>query len=90
LVFKEFLQPDIRNLALTLEDSEDFRRVIGLDQTPHFTTFEKAAKRLLRFPFARRCYQLPSGWRSAVACPFAYNLPLGFDNRLDWNGLFCR
>jgi hypothetical protein len=57
LVFKEFLQLDYRKLAQTLEDSEDFRRVIGLDQTPHFTTFEKAAKRLLRFSLARKLLQ---------------------------------
>jgi hypothetical protein len=54
LVFKEFFQLDYRKLAKTLEDSEGFRRVIELDQTPYFTTFEKAAKRLLRSSVARR------------------------------------
>jgi hypothetical protein len=54
LVLKEFLQLDYRKLAETLADADDFRRVIEMEQTPHFTTFQKAATRLLRFSVARR------------------------------------
>ena len=54
LVLKEFLQLDYRKLEQVLKNAEDFRRVLGLKSVPHFTTFQKAAKRLLRFPIARR------------------------------------
>ena len=50
LVLKEFLQLDYRKLQRLLEEIAEFRNVIGLKKVPHFTTFQKAAKRLLRYP----------------------------------------
>lgn len=47
LVLKEFLQLDYRKLSALLVDTPDLRQVIGLEVTPHFTTFQKAADRLL-------------------------------------------
>jgi hypothetical protein len=47
LVLKEFLQLDYRKLAALLEDSESLSEAIGLKIVPHFTTFQKAAARLL-------------------------------------------
>lgn len=54
LTLKEFLQLDYRKLATTLMDSPSWVEVLGLKQVPHFTTFQKAAKRLLRSAEARR------------------------------------
>jgi hypothetical protein len=47
LALKEFLQLDYRKLAALLQDAGELAAVIGLAKTPHFTTFQKAAQRLL-------------------------------------------
>jgi hypothetical protein len=47
LVLKEFLRLDYRGLAAHLADHSDLCRQIGLAAVPHFTTFQKAATRLL-------------------------------------------
>jgi Transposase DDE domain len=47
LVLKEFLRLDYRGLAAHLADHSDLRRQISLGAVPHFTTFQKAAGRLL-------------------------------------------
>lgn len=47
LVLKEFLRLDYRKLAALLKDARDLAAAIGLEKTPHFTTFQKAARRLL-------------------------------------------
>jgi len=54
LVLKEFLQFDYRKLSQFFRDAPEFRAAIGLDEVPHFTTFQKAAQRLLVYPRARR------------------------------------
>ena len=54
LVLKEFLQFDYRKLAALLCDTPDLCRVIGLEVVPHFTTFQKAARRLLQLSSAER------------------------------------
>jgi hypothetical protein len=54
LVLKEFLRFDYRKLAATLQDTPDLCQVIELHVVPHFTTFEKSAKRLLRAKPAQR------------------------------------
>jgi hypothetical protein len=48
LVLKEFFKTDYRGIVAILADMPDLRHVIGLNQTPHFTTIQKAAPRLLR------------------------------------------
>ena len=53
LVLKEFLRLDYRGLAEHLTDHPDFARLIDLETIPHFTTFQKAAKRLLKATPAR-------------------------------------
>ena len=40
--------------SLSFFDAPEFREVIGLHKVPHFTTFQKAARRLLMYPRARR------------------------------------
>jgi hypothetical protein len=47
LVLKEFLRLDYRKLAAVLKDCSDLRAAIDLTTVPHFTTFQKAADRLL-------------------------------------------
>jgi hypothetical protein len=47
LVLKEFLRTDYRGLAAHLGDPPDLARLIELKAVPHFTTFQKAARRLL-------------------------------------------
>lgn len=48
LVLKEFLRLDYRKLVALLKDAPELARTVELDLIPHFTTFHKAAQRLLR------------------------------------------
>jgi hypothetical protein len=54
LVLKEFLKLDYRKLAGLLRDTPDLCKAIELTKVPHFTTFQKAAERLLLAAPARR------------------------------------
>jgi hypothetical protein len=54
LVLKEFLQLDYRKLAALLKDAPEMAGTIHLEVIPHFTTFQKAAARLLRARHAQR------------------------------------
>lgn len=47
LVLKEFLRLDYRKLSALLEDAPSLAAVIELKQVPHFSTFQKAAARLM-------------------------------------------
>ncbi len=62
LALKEFLQLDYRKLAAVLEDCPDLCRAIGLEVVPHFTTFQKAARRLLLAPVASRLLDKTVFW----------------------------
>lgn len=57
LVLKTFFKTDYRGLAAQLRDHSDLRAVLGLTSVPHFTTPQKASRRLLRTPVARRLFQ---------------------------------
>jgi Transposase DDE domain len=57
LVLKTFLKTDYRGLAAHLADHSDLREVLGLQVVPHFTTPQKASRRLLRLPVARRLFR---------------------------------
>ena len=54
LVLKEFLRLDYRKLAALLTDASDLCAVIDLGHVPHYTTFQKAAERLLVSSHAHR------------------------------------
>ena len=54
LVLKEFLKLDYRGLEAFLHDTPELQSTIGLRSVPHFTTFHKASRRLLRFRRAKR------------------------------------
>ena len=57
LVLKTFLKVDYRGVAAHLADHSDLRATLGLARVPHFTTLQKAARRLLRAPAARRLFR---------------------------------
>jgi hypothetical protein len=48
LVLKEFLRLDYRKLQAFLNDSPSITEAIKLSIVPHYTTFQKAAVRLLK------------------------------------------
>lgn len=54
LVLKEFLRLDYRKLSALLEDAPSLAAAIDLKQVPHFSTFQKAAARLLASRRAQR------------------------------------
>jgi hypothetical protein len=53
LVLKEFENQDYRGIWQKLIDDEDLRHLIGLKSVPHFTTLQKASRRLLKKPKVR-------------------------------------
>lgn len=65
LALKEFLRLDYRGLAAIVGDFRELRSVIGLRKSPHYTTYQKAAKRLLEARRAKRA--LRATVRRAVA-----------------------
>ena len=54
LVLKEFEKKDYRGIAQFLEDLPDLQQVLGLKSVPHFTTLQKASKRLLKQKHVRQ------------------------------------
>jgi len=48
LVLKEFLRLDYRGFAEHLAEHAEMTAILGLGRVPHFTTFQKAARRLLK------------------------------------------
>lgn len=54
LVLKEFLKTDYRGLTAHLQDAGELREAIELRYVPHYTTVQKASRRLLRAERARR------------------------------------
>jgi Transposase DDE domain/Transposase domain (DUF772) len=56
LVLKTFFKTDYRGVAAQLADHADLCATLGLPAVPHFTTLQKASRRLLRQPVARRLF----------------------------------
>ena len=54
LVLKNFFRTDYRGVTAQLADSPALVEVMGLTKVPHFTTLQKAAKRLLMCAPARK------------------------------------
>jgi hypothetical protein len=54
LVVKAFFKTDYRGIAQMLEDLPDLVRTLKLRHVPHYTTFQKALRRLLKLPIAQR------------------------------------
>jgi hypothetical protein len=47
LVLKNFLKTDYRGVTAQLQDCSSLQKVLGLKHVPHYTTLQKAARRLL-------------------------------------------
>jgi Transposase DDE domain len=56
LVLKEFLRLDYRGLAEHLADHSELTRSLALTVIPHYTTFQKAAARLLKAVPSRKLF----------------------------------
>src|ERR1700683_898047 len=54
LVVKAFFKTYYRGIAQMLEDLPDLVRTLELRHVPHFTTLQKALRRLLKLPIAQR------------------------------------
>src|SRR2546423_4034696 len=54
LVVKTFFKTDYRGVMALLQDHAELRVTLGLRRVPHFTTVQKASRRLLRRRKARR------------------------------------
>jgi hypothetical protein len=57
LVLKTFLKTDYRGVSEHLADHSDVRAAVGLARVPHFTTLQKASRRLLSAAVARRLFR---------------------------------
>jgi hypothetical protein len=68
LVLKEFARLDYRGLSAHFADHPDLGAQIGLKAVPHFTTFQKAAQRLLAATPGRRMFDavLEQAWKDRV------------------------
>ena len=53
LVLKSYLNLDYRRLHGLLEDCPSLIEAIGMSKVPHFTTFQKATRRLINLPNVR-------------------------------------
>ena len=53
LVLKEFEKKDYRGVCQLLLDCSDLREAIGIKIVPHWTTLQKASRRLLSLPHVR-------------------------------------
>jgi hypothetical protein len=57
LVLKVFFKTDYRGLVTLLGEHSDLRRILNLNRVPHFTTLQKASRRLLRAPLAKELFR---------------------------------
>lgn len=48
LVLKEFFTTDYRGIEEILKDSSDLKKILELSEVPHYTTLQKAARRLTK------------------------------------------
>ena len=48
LVLRQFFQTDYRGIVQLVSEFSELRRILELDQMPHFTTLQKAEQRLLK------------------------------------------
>lgn len=56
LVLKTFLKVDYRGVAAHLAEHSDLRTALGLRVVPHFTTLQKASRRLLKRARAKKLF----------------------------------
>jgi Transposase DDE domain len=56
LVLKTFFRTDYRGVVAILQDFDALQAFLGLKCVPHYTTLQKASRRLLRAPRAKRLF----------------------------------
>jgi Transposase DDE domain len=81
LVLKEFEKKDYRGVCQLLTDCSDLRNAIGLKTVPHYTTVQKASRRLLKLDRVRQLIDTTFAWihpRSKVVAHAAADSS-GFD-----------
>jgi hypothetical protein len=80
LVLKEFEKKDYRGVCALLNDCSDLRQAIELSCVPHFTTLQKASRRLLKQRHVRRLIA-DAAWRvrGRKRVPYAAVDSSGFD-----------
>jgi len=70
LVLKNFLKTDYRGVTGQLQDCSSLQNILGLKQVPHYTTLQKAARRLLLSAHAKKlldtCVRKQLGRRQRV------------------------
>ena len=83
LVLKEFEKKDYRGICQLLIDCSDLRQAIGLRSVPHFTTLQKASRRLLSQNRVRRLLARTVAriYRRRQRVPYAAVDSSGFDAR---------
>ena len=73
LVLKNFLKTDYRGVVTQLRDCPSLRNILDLDKVPHYTTLQKAARRLLVSTAARKLLDATVreqlGWRHGFPWP---------------------
>src|SRR5437660_577677 len=57
LVLKTFFRADYRKATAIIEDFDALRAYLGLTRVPHYTTLQKASRRLLRAAPARSLFR---------------------------------
>jgi hypothetical protein len=61
LVMKTFFKTDYRGCVAILDDWDALRNLLGLTRIPHFTTLQKASRRLLQTPTAKHLFRTTVG-----------------------------
>ena len=82
LVLKEFEKKDYRGIMQLLADWPDLREVIGLSVVPHYTTLQKASRRLLKVKHIRKLVAKTVRMihRKRKTIPYAAGDSSGFDS----------
>src|SRR5580704_9989902 len=81
LVLKEFEKKDYRGICQLLVDWPDLCQAIGLKNVPHYTTLQKASRRLLQLPHVRKLLKdtVRRVFRRRHNVPYAAGDSSGFD-----------
>jgi hypothetical protein len=85
LVLRQFFKTDYRGLMTWLEDFQELRTVLGLDQVPHYSTLCYAQRRLMRMGVFQALQQ--QVWQAAYTAGLVEERPTGI---VDATGLKAR
>jgi hypothetical protein len=68
LALRQFFQTDYRGIVQLVGEFSELRRVLELEQVPHFTTLQKAERRLLKKGALTGCWLTSFDEQSLSAC----------------------